>query len=390
MSVLHVAASLGVWSRALRAWVVDHDAALDVVLVRDRFAASAAAVQVACLDASAPWVDRELLAGLRARGVVVVGVYRHGDDESRWIDWGVADRMSATLSPADMAFLLTRLNRRTRGAPAAPGKLVELRHRRTTRLPLVFGGPPGAGAREVALSAADVLADRFATVVIDVNEQGDGVGRRLGYGISPNVLAFSRGICPPVSIRELSGARLGGGVEVGFDVIPGLPSAADWRDWTPAHAAGVVEAARDEWTSVVVTTSPLIEDLRRWGDRFAVSRTLLSSPGVRVVGVVEASPRGVIRFAEWFADAQPAHPVTVVLNKAPPRQPRSAVEVRDRLRALIDEELIGCVGVLPFDPHVARAEWDGVLPRRGPFARAVRRLRPVWNEIATSEVGAVV
>lgn len=388
--MLHVVASLGDWSRALRAWVVDHDAGLEVVLVRDRFAASAARVDVACLDASAPWVDRALVAGIRERDVVVVGVYSDADDESLWTDWGVAERMSAGLSPADMAFLLTRLDRRTRRSVTALDKPAGLGRRRSARVPLVFGGPPGAGAREVALSVADVLADRLATVVVDVNEQGDGVGRRLGYSNTPNVLAVPPDSEGGLGIRGLAGAPLGDGARVRFDVIPGPPSAADWSEWSPARATGVVDAARDTWTSVVVTTSPSVEDLRRWGDRFGVSRTLLGSPRVRVVGVVEASPRGVMRFGEWFADARPAHRVLVIVNKAPPRQPRVAVEVRERLGSLLGDESIKLVAVLPFDRRVMRAEWDGVLPRRGSFARAVRRLGPTWYELTASELGAGV
>ena len=65
------------------------------------------------------------------------------------------------------------------------------------------------------------------------------------------------------------------------------------------------------------TSSPIVEDLRRWGGRYGVSRMLLSSPGSAVVAVVEASSRGVVRAADWFAQARPLGRVPVVINKVP-------------------------------------------------------------------------
>ena len=51
-----------------------------------------------------------------------------------------------------------------------------------------------------------------------------------------------------------------------------------------------------------MTTSPLIEDLQRWGDRFGVSRRVLAIADV-VVGCCEPTPRGVLRYLDWIAEA---------------------------------------------------------------------------------------
>ena len=51
-----------------------------------------------------------------------------------------------------------------------------------------------------------------------------------------------------------------------------------------------------------MATSPLIEDLTRWGDRFGLSRYVLANAD-SVVGVAEPTPRGMLRYLDWFADA---------------------------------------------------------------------------------------
>ena len=125
------------------------------------------------------------------------------------------------------------------------------------------------------------------------------------------------------------------------------------------------------WKFVVVVTSPIVEDLRRWGDRYGVSRMLLSSPGSAVVMVVEASSRGVVRAADWFAQARPLGRVPVVINKVPARAPHVDAQVRERLLSILGDDRIDIVASLPYDRAVHAAEWNATLPTRGCFARAV-------------------
>ena len=130
---------------------------------------------------------------------------------------------------------------------------------------------------------------------------------------------------------------------------------------SPSEAEAVLNGCARRWEAVVATTSPLVEDLRRWGDRFGVSRAILANAS-SVLGVCEASPRRVVRFGEWLADARPAGRVSVVIDKAPARSPFVVGEVREPLKSL------------PFDRRVVRGEWDATMPRLGPFTRGMRRM----------------
>ena len=285
-------------------------------------------------------------------------------------------------APADQLGLVERLRRPTRDValgedqlPAAPVDVL-------TRLPLVFGGAPGAGAREVALNVAAQLATNVATVVIDANESGGGVAQRLGYADTPNVLDATERATTGRDLREVTSSTILGN-PVGFDVIAGLPADIAWTQWPSAAAATLIERAYAQWNTIVVVTSPIVEDLRRWGDRYAVSRMLLSSPGSAVVAVVEASPRGVIRAADWFAQARPVGRVPVVINKVPARSPHVDAQVRERLLSILGEDRIDIVATLPYDRAVHVAEWNATLTTKGRFARAVKSISPhLGGEIA--------
>jgi hypothetical protein len=142
-----------------------------------------------------------------------------------------------------------------------------------------------------------------------------------------------------------------------------------WQRLTPADAERVLAACAEQWSCTVVVTSPIVEDLGRWVNRYAVSRYLLGAADV-LVAVSEATPRGVLRFAEWLADVEPVSQVRVVVNKAP--KSRFVVgEVIEQLRSLCGER-VEIVATVPFDRRVSIAEWDASLPAKGAFTRAVR------------------
>lgn len=371
MSTFRVAAALSEWGRTLRQWVHDHEPAMEVELVRSRLAVLNGSVDAACLDLDQLWVDQALVTALRERGVAVVGMYSTPAEDQQWREWGVADRMESTVEPQSMALLLARL-RPAFAAPPFP--VVEAPSEGAgRRVPLVVGGAPGSGAREVLIGLASHLVRSSSTVIVDANETAPGVARRLGLAEQPNVLGAALLAASDGDLREAV-ARTVVGRPTGFDVIAGLAAASEWTEWSADSALRVVQAAGRRWDSVVVSTSPMVEDLRRWGDRYGVSRGLLSSPDVRVVAVVEASPRGVMRFADWLADAQPMWRVGVVINKVPARSSFMLGEVRDRVVSLAGESRVEILGWLPFDRRVVRAEWDATLVSAGPFAKSLARI----------------
>jgi hypothetical protein len=140
----------------------------------------------------------------------------------------------------------------------------------------------------------------------------------------------------------------------------------------PNDVEALLDTCRNGWDRIVVTSSPLIEDLQRWGDRFGVSRRVLAIAD-GAIGCCEPTPRGVLRYLDWIAETSRLRTdVVTVLNKVP-RSRRVAAEANRQLRdvggALIDD-----VFEVPFDRRVAAAEWDGVDVTSGSFRKALGAL----------------
>lgn len=380
----------GAWSQNVHRFVTDHVGDMDVVLVRDDRSALEFDGSVVMVHESTPWLTPAFVAAARTRELTVVGVFdrtARGGRE-RLVRLGVEHMLEAAMSAPDMVELVGRLRPEDAG-PSVDATFASL----VAELEVpglgggqvtVVGGPPGAGAREVALGLATVWQSRRSSVlVMDANELSPGVGRRLGLPVHPHVLtALERvraegldGIAAALAPPAAEQARLP------FDVLVGLAMVRDWQRLVPAEVEQLVELAAQRWGRVVVCTSPVVEDLSRWVPRYGVSRHLLTVAEA-VVGVCEASPRGVLRFCDWVAelDRPASGPMTVVLNKAP-RSAFQTAELRDQLLEALGARVDG-FETAPHDGRVTRAEWDGVLPRPGPFTKAVGRVAHLLDRVA--------
>jgi hypothetical protein len=199
------------------------------------------------------------------------------------------------------------------------------------------------------------------------------VARRLGLRLQPHVLnavelaAAGRDLRDAVAVPADSVPAAG----LPFDVLAGIPSLSEWQRFPPAAADVLLAACQHRWRFTLAVTSPVVEDLRRWVDRYGLSRHLLNSQGT-VVGVCEASPRGVLRFVDWLAEVRPQSPVMTVVNKDPGSR-FAVAEVIDQLRSLCGDR-VEVAATVPLDRRVTAAEWDATLPAKGPFTRAVRPL----------------
>lgn len=361
------------WSGRLHAFIADHVPDVELVMVRDQQAAIEAGADVLLIDDATPWLTSSFVDRAESQGVRLVGIYDRQDGgvgQSRLAGLGLTHLLEEAMPPDDVVFLLDRLR-------PAPGEQrvdhvatgIGQRFAAEPGTVVAVGGPSGSGAREVALGLAGEWADQgLRTLLVDANEATPGVARRLGLGVYPHILtAVDRmrvvGISGVVaSLADRVGRR-------GFDVVVGLPATRDWDRLVPNDVDVLLDTCRDEWDRIVVTTSPMIEDLQRWGDRFGVSRRVLTNAD-QVVGCCEPTPRGILRYFDWIAESSRLRPdVTTVLNKVP-RSSRVGTESIRQLRD-VGGGLIVDVYEVPFDRRVAVAEWDGVEVPRGPFRKAL-------------------
>jgi hypothetical protein len=376
------------WSIRLHAFVADHVPDIDVVVVRARRAALDAKPHVLVIDDGVPWLTQSFVAEAGLADIRLVGVYDRVDREGRdrLAELGLTHLIEEAMPPEDAVFLLDRL--RPAFEAGAPGNApVDTRPTPVERGSVVaVGGPSGSGARELAVALAATWGPDRPTLLVDCNETTPGVARRLGLTPYPHILtAIDR--CRSEGLSGIDAALADQVRRMPFEAIAGLATPRDWDRLVAHDVVDLLASCRDGWERIVVTTSPLVEDLQRWGDRFGVSRAVLRTAEV-VVGSVEPSPRGTLRYLDWIADvAALRQTVVTVVNKAPKTE-RVAAEVS---RELADAagDLAGGTYRVPFDRRVAVAEWDGTLVERGAFAKAVAGLcAEVDRMLVTDRVGA--
>ncbi len=377
------------WPTRLHSYVADHVPDCRVVVVRDERAALESGAHVLLVDETTPWLTARFVERAELLRIRVVGVYDRSDGgvgRARLSGLGLSHLVEGSAAPDDLVFLLDRLRPSGDGANGTvpPTRLADVaRHTDMDTAPggliVATGGPSGSGARELAVGLATRWAlEGCSTVLVDLNETTPGVARRLGVPLFPHVLAAVERLRldGPASIRTSVADQAPGRP---FDVLPGLPRVREWDRIQAADAEQLLLACAASWDRVVVTTSPIVEDMRRWVDRFGVSRRVLGIADV-VVGCVGPTPRGLVRYLEWLAEVSTLCPSTVVVLNRLTRNSRITGQVRELIVEAAGDAVEGIVEV-PFDSTVERAEWDGTLVTRGRYAKAVARLAAMVDEL---------
>lgn len=363
------------WSGRLHSFVADHVPGVELIMVRDDQAAIETAPHVLLADDSTPWLTPSFVSRADSTGIRIVGVYDRtdgGTGKELLAGLGLTHLLEEAMPSDDVVFLLDRLRPAADDVQDSPRPDSDDEGEERRGVVVAVGGPSGSGAREVAVGLSSTWADDgWATLLVDANETTPGIARRLGIGIYPHILtAVDR-----VQRDGVEGIRASLADRIGprqFDVLAGMPTTRDWDRLMASDLEALLRTCRDGWDRIVVTTSPLIEDLQRWGDRFGGSRRVLSISDA-AVGCCEPTPRGVLRYLDWLVEASGLQPmVLTALNKVP-RSARIAAEARQQLREVAGS-LIDDVVEVPFDRRVVNAEWDGTEVARGPFRKAIRVL----------------
>ena len=158
-----------------------------------------------------------------------------------------------------------------------------------------------------------------------------------------------------------------------FDVVAGLPGGVGMATLLTGHDR---HAGRCGQPAVGAhgghhLTDHRVEDLRPLGQPATGYADSLLATAERVVGVCEATPRGVLRYVDWLADSQPAVQVLTVMNEVP-GQRISPNEIADQLRSLSGDR-VNVVASAPYDRRVVAGEWAPP-PTSGPFTRALEQV----------------
>jgi MinD-like ATPase involved in chromosome partitioning or flagellar assembly len=343
------------WVEQLHRFVADHGGARVRQLVVDPAVLDDEDFDVLVTGDRWPSLNAALVARMHARRALVLGVFDAEEPAGKdhLLSVGADAVIAADAPPAEMVALLAEqmANRAVAGATDR-ADAASADHETGAAAPLLLvTGFPGSGATEVALALGVEFARRAPTLLLDARLAGAGTSVRLGLPLSPNLRsAVDDLLCggdPTECVLTL--------VRSGLHVLTGFPNAASAGQVSVHEVHDVIAALRPTFSRLVVLAD---DDVR-----------CKLAPDAEAVVVSAPTPLGIARVASLLTDLRGAGApgCHAVVNRAPRDRFRIA-ELRAAVSAL---EGVESVHVLPDDPHVGEAAWEGVVVSDGPFVRGV-------------------
>ena len=387
-----IVASSREWRTVLQAHVRDHVAGVRVQILREPRLALELDLDVVIIDDTSSFLTKDKVVRLREKGTRVVGIYDALEQEGLGPAFleklGIDLSLPSTISPEEMLNAVSQLQPKSHYTNNFD-QIVDSyndfgnTNSATSQSTIIsVGGPAGVGSTEIAIALADALvARREATLLIDCDEVGPSVARRLGFHLHPNILSAIDVVAnvskPLAQVVGRPSDRAANAVY--FDVIPGIANLEDWVQLRNTEINDLFNAVRKTWRYCVANIGPMLEDLSGYGmERFASSRTTCENSEV-IVGVMSPTPTGYLRFLDWMTSLRTIgkeNAVSIVVNNAP----KSAYvrgEIESQLIRDIDARYIASINFVPFDERVNKANWEGQRVTKGVFVSAIADLAKV-------------
>ncbi|MBK5289671.1 MAG: chromosome partitioning protein [Acidimicrobiia bacterium] len=349
---------------------VDHGELLGTAL-RDRPTA-------VVLDASLPWLDRDLVTTLRRAGIEAFAI----GNSARLLDRLGVHCLALDATPELIAAALYSLESPVPCDPRSAAGVGEAADGTADagRIVAVWGGAGSPGRTTVAVHVAIETARAGArTLLIDGDAWSASVAQLLELHESPSLAQAARlaadGWPSPFDTTVQFGPN-------GLAVLAGLARAELWPEVREIAWRGVLAAATTQYDVVVVDlAAPIEEDEELAYDRVPYRRNLLTRIALEraddILLVAAADPVGLRRavvahrnLTEGLPDA--SRKVRVVLNRAP----RAGRRLQECSRSV--EEWMGDVpaALLPEEAALGRVGWEGrPLTEIAPRSRWLRELR---------------
>lgn len=392
-------ATKAAWSAALRSFVRDHMAGITAETVLDGRQLSRTGkrrLDVAVVDD----VSRLFTSGDIGRavegGTVVIGLYdpESGLGRAYLEGLGVSRLLPVSVPTAELAALIAEVGPVNAGSspqpdPARPGPKTAVAGRRGS-LTVFSSVSGGVGATETLVGLAECWAKRSGVLVVEANPLSATLAARLrrdpayGLGWALGRIGQGRWALPDGLSRPQDGT---GGLG-GFDVVcqsasPGGPSVA-----SPVHLSALVEEGLAGYDHVLVEVGPLLAAAAGTPtDRFSAGRAMLAAAD-RVVVFAGPDPESAARLMEWRAAAVEvgvSASLWAVFGRVPGRGVFEGSQLTGLVEASTGPTGFTAVRMLPEDPVVGRARWNGDLVWRGRWLKAVDRLA---SELAAAPLRA--
>lgn len=368
---LALARSARDWTDRLHRFLADHGGARVRVTAIGPEDLEAEMFDVLLIDDSCSFLTPRLVEQVRRRGGGVIGVFdpvEFADGKERLRELGVTDVIEATAHPDEFLQVIRGASHRTMAPILEPVGAARpaTDPSRLGRL-IVVGGPPGgAGVTEMAIGISHRLGSAGGRVaLIDADDATSSVAQRLGLSVHPNLLTAIDGV---EQGKGVSGVFQPAGRQT-FVVLAGLAAGLDAADVRSHRLLPVLQEALGSFDTVVVTLATVPEHVRRRENGRTSSGSALLAAAGRAVAVGTASPVGVTRLLDWIAVHGAAGRVRfdVIVNRAPRDGYRRAELVEEITRTYRPRSL----ALIPFDPAVEEAGWEGTVVGRSRFRKAL-------------------
>lgn len=355
---LALAASARDWPDRVHRFLLDHGGGRVLARVMGPEQAIHDQYNVLLIDDVCSFLTPRLVRRLREAGREIIGVYSPGDGpdaKRRLLECGITDVIEADAQAEEFVAMASAiLTHRVVIAREAPSGSPTFRIG-------VTGSGAGTGVTEVAIALASELAKRRSAVLIDLNQTWPGVAQRLDLALHPNLRTA-------VDLAHHSPGRLDEAIyeTAGLAVVAGLANPGPGQEVARHELRGLIDdlGARG-YEFLVADLGPLAESSHL--DDFSM-----------LVVVGTANPVGLTRLVRSLerltAGTHP--PLLVVVNRVPAGGHRRS-EIRSELgRSLSPAPLV----LLPNDPRIEVAAWNGVIADRGGFHRAIKDLAALLDE----------
>jgi len=363
------------WVTALTHWVSEHGGAQMVGQALTPSDVVDADFDVLVLDSWSSLLTRRLVDQVQRDGravLVLVNSERPEAEANRLGDLGVALSLPVSSEAerivaraAEVAAVRRYIDNELEDPfpPAAEPASRDGHH----RLIVVTGDD---GVTEVAVNlAAGLSRTRRSTVLVDLDTVRPAIAQRLDVAIVPNLLTAS---------DHIRRGRFGTDSVLphhsGCAVIPGLANPREWDELSLVDAGELLDGLRDRYATTLAVVHPILEDLAPLSGlegRFDVGRHTVEKAD-EVLLATSGSPVGLVRTLGTIADVRnlTEAPIHVVVNRMPAGGFRKAEWSRELSRTTAPASL----WFLPFDSRVPMSAWDGRLPDRGRFYKAVGKM----------------
>lgn len=350
---LALAASARDWPDLVHRFLLDHGGGRVRARVMGSEQALGTDFQVLVIDDVCSFLSPRLVRRLREQGKDVLGVFSPEDGpdaKRRLLECGISDVIEADARPEEfLRSIAAALSQSTQ----APKQKMSSPH--SAFRVAVSSAATGSGGTEVAIAMAAFLAVTRDVVLIDLDQAHPGIAQRLDLPPHPNLrtavdLAHHDQKRLPSAITRKGAVNVVGGV-------PGTPNGAVPR----IEIDGLLEDLGHVHPTLVLDLGESTD-----GHSLAAQAQLM---------VGEASPVGLTRLAH-AVELGPRDLVAVVNRIA------GGPHRRGDIRAELARAMPGVPTILlPEDRRIERAAWNGEFSRTGPFAKAVKRIAALIDEM---------